>query len=410
MKHVIIGASAAGVRAAEIIHKINPTDEIVMICKEDQIHSRCMLHHYLDGHRTRERLNFTSDQFETRPHFTLLKNTEAISIDRTAREVKVAQGFSVPYDRLLLATGAEAFKPPIEGLSGSNVAVFRDLSDVDHILAILAEKPQAKAVVVGSGLVGLDCISGLAKRGVAVSVVELADNICPLQLDAKSAAAYQTRFEQAGVSFHLGDGVRAGNVDETGLVVSVTLNSGKVLDCDLVVLAVGVRPTVTLAKEAGLSVDRTIVVNDRLQTSDPDIYAAGDITGYAGIWSAAVEQGEVAGMNMVAVDRRYEGCYAFKNTMNFYGLATLSVGIDTEKEGYAGDEIVVRSSTKGYQKYIVRDGLLTFVLSQGMVANMGFLQQLIKRKVPIGQCKKNIFDCSYADFYQYNETTGGFDW
>ena len=410
MRYIIIGVSAAGVAAAREIRKKDLTCDITMLCMEDAVHSRCMLHHMVGGLKTREQLNFVEKDFFRENRIDFRPESVVSKIDREAKQIELVTGGKTTYDKLLIATGAYAALPPIPGLAdGSNLALFRNLSDADEIVKLVKAHPNGKCVVIGSGLVGLDVASGLSHRGIKCSVIEMADRICPLQLDYTAASEYQRRFEEHGASFYLNDGV-TGTVKDGDKITAVTLKSGGQVECDFVVAAAGVRPNIVLAQGCGLETARGIVVDELLRTTDEHIYAAGDVTAIAGIWSEAVLQGEIAARHMMGDSVEYTDSYAFKSTMNFFDLLTLSVGIDTSAEDRDGQKVVTRESKNCYQKYVLQDDVLTFALSQGNIANQGFLQQLIRNKVSLSGIDKNVFDLSYADFYRYEQQDGIYTW
>ena len=407
MKYVIIGASTAGLSAAKVIRQKDPDGSISVISPDSYIHSRCMLHHFLSHAKTREQLRFVpANFFETnRIHF--LQGERVKSVDPQQNTVTLADGTPISYDKLLIASGAVYVVPPIPGLrEGKNLYGFRDLPDAEQLDRVAASGK--RCVIIGSGLVGLDAAYALAERGVSCAVVEMADRICPLQLDHTAAATYQRLFEQAGCTFHLADGVTGATLDENSNIQSIELKSGASLPCDFVVVSAGVRPNIGFLEGSGIETDRGIKVDDYLRTNIENIWAAGDVNGIAGIWIEATKQGELAARNMCGEDVLYEDRFAFKNTMHFFDLNALSLGKD---EGDRPDEeVIVRESRTQYEKYKIRDGVLTYALIQGDISNRGFLEQLIKRKIPLTGQTKPVWELSYADFYQYDPETGKFKW
>ncbi len=406
MKHVIIGASAAGVSAAKTLRTLNSQDEIIVVSADSQVHSRCMLHHLLGHEKTPKAINFTKEDFFEINNITLRANTKVSAIETARNRLILENGETISYDKLLIATGAKAFVPPIPHFrEAKNVHVFRDMPD-----ALALDKLAAKGkscVIVGSGLVGLDAAYALCERNVTCHVAEISDRICPLQLDHVAAAAYQKHFEQHGCVFHLSDGVESAQADESGNITAIVMKSGDIIPCDFVVVSAGVRPNLDILAGTGITTDKGIVVNDCLGTNIENIWAAGDVTAIAGIWSSAVLQGEVAARNMLGESVCYDDRFAFKNTMNFYGLTTLSVGYD---DGQGDAEIIIRESRNRYEKYILRNDVLTFALIQGDISNTGVLQEIIKKKIPVGHLGKLPSKLSFADFYNVDAENGQFEW
>ena len=395
MKHVIIGVGAAGITAAKTIRKLQPEAEIVMISQDEAVHSRCMLHKVLSHERDAAGINFVPEDFFEKNRITWIKGTTVENIWTAAKNVQLADFETVSYDKLLIATGANSFIPPVGDFpTAKNVFGLRHLSDA---LAIdrMAEKGE-RVLIVGSGLVGMDAAYALLERGKQVTVVEMADRILPIQLDETAGAAYKRLFEQAGCRFILGRKASETRMDETQMIRSVILDDGTELPCDLVIVAAGVRPAISLAGDGKIKADRFIETGVYMQTTAADVYAAGDVTGRSGIWPNAMKQGETAAYNMCGQPIQYLDTYAMKNTMNFYGLTTLSLGRGVAGEG---DEVLVREDQRNYRKAILRNGKLDSILFQGDIDYTGIYQYLIKNQVDLSHKKEKIFDLSFGDFY-----------
>lgn len=405
MKYVIIGAGVAGVEAAKVIRAQDGDGEIVMVSADTQVHSRCMLHKFISGERDEKGLDFTEEDFFAKYRIDWKKGSRAKEIDTGNRKVFLDTGEGIDYGRLLLAAGADSFIPPVGQLrEASNVYGLRNLSDAQ---AIVAEAKEAKKVlVIGSGLVGLDAAYGLLELGKEITVVEMADQILPVQLDANGAKAYQERFEQAGVRFVLGRKASQALCREDGRIHEVTLDNGESISCDMVIVAAGVRPALAFLNGSGIDCGRGVTVDASMKTSAEDVYAAGDITGLSGIWPNAADQGRIAGRSMCEVKDEYTDTYAMKNTINFFGLVTLCVGKIRPEEG---DMIHIREDRNQYKRAIVRDGKVEGILLQGDIAHAGIWQYLIKNRIDISGIRKDIFRLNYGDFYQVGER-GKYEW
>ncbi|PKM58661.1 MAG: NAD(P)/FAD-dependent oxidoreductase [Firmicutes bacterium HGW-Firmicutes-4] len=404
MKIVIIGASAAGISAAKTIKASEPDTEVVIIAKEDSVHSRCMLHKFLGHQRDAKGISFIADDFFESNRITWLSNTTVISLDVQKKTVKTHDNQDIRYDKLLIASGAAYFIPPIPGLRESkNVYGFRDLKDAQ---LLDNECNTAKnAVVIGAGLVGMDAAVAMLERGLKVTVIEMTQAVMSLQLDQKSAQAYQQLFEAQGAEFILNDKVVSVDVDEVGRGKIIHLASGKAVPADVIVIAAGVRPAFNFIEGSGIATNHAILVDDNLMTNIDDIYAAGDVTGIAGIWPNAVKQGRIAAINMLGQKLLYEDRYALKNTLNFYGLTTLSLGnINPEPEENC--EILIREDRHNYQKVVLKNGVVQGVIIQGNIAGTGFWQYLIKNKIAVSGINKDVFSLSYGDFYDQDQNTG----
>lgn len=401
MKYVIIGIGAAGMTAARTLRELAPQDEIVMLSVDEKPHSRCMLHKYLSHERDADGLNFVSDDFFTENNIWQIPGQRVTKLDTRAKKVYYGtEGYACDYDKLLIATGAESFIPPVGDLrTAPNVFGLRHLSDAKAI----DEKARTakKVVIIGSGLVGLDAAYGLLEQKKEITVVEMAERILPIQLDEKGAAEYQKRFETAGCRFCLGRKGADTVTNEKGEITHVGLDNGEKLECDMVIVAAGVRSAVAGFEDSGLVIDRGIRVNDYMQTSEQDVYAAGDVTGLSGIWPNAQKQGRIAAQNMVLGNKfMYVDRFAAKNTINFFGLVSLCVGVLNPEEG---DQVIARESRDQYERAIFRDHRLVGFLQQGDISHDGIYQYLIKNGIDLAGREEEIFSLSFADFYDVKE-------
>ncbi|QIB69546.1 NAD(P)/FAD-dependent oxidoreductase [Aminipila butyrica] len=395
MRHVIIGVGAAGMTAARRIRELEPVAEIVMVSKDEHVHSRCMLHHYLSGHRDERTLNFVSEDFFVRNNITWLPSVAVQALVPERKNLILTNHQVICYDKLLIATGADSFMPPIGDFpTASNVFGLRNLSDAQAIGAYI--RPQGKVVIVGSGLVGMDAAYALLERQMDVTVVEMAERILPLQLDEVAGQEYRKRFEQAGCKFLLGRKASETVTDGQNRVCQLVLDDGTTLNCNLVIVAAGVHPALGWGLGSGLEGERSISVNDCMETNLPDVYAAGDVTGLSGIWPNAMKQGRIAAENMCGFRMCYEDTYALKNTINFFGLVTLSLGKGQVQEG---DQVVVSEDRHCYKRAIIRDHKLDSILLQGNIDYAGIYQYLIKKQIPLEQ-GQDIFKTSFADYYK----------
>jgi NAD(P)H-nitrite reductase large subunit len=401
-RFVIIGAGAAGIYAAQTLREFKKDAVITVISTDEHVHSRCMLHKYLGHERDIPGINFVPADFFQKYDVTHIPCETVDRIDPAGKTVYFGDGYSAPYDKLLIATGSGFFIPPIPHFRDApNVFGFRDLSDA---LKVDEAFGRGKRVfIVGSGLVGLDAASALCHRGAEVTIAEMAPRVMPLQTDDYAASVYQKVFEDQGCKFLLGIGASDAVVDDKGNITDVILSTGEHVPCDFIIMAAGVRPRIGLAQECGLTTDRGIVVDEYLRTSDPNIYAAGDCTALSGVWPDAMEQGKVAARNMAGVAEAYPKPYPFKNTSNFFGVTMLSVGRMDQTEGA---EVITHRTDKEYKKAIVKDGKLTGYLSMGDISNSGLYLYLVRTGVDVSDKLDHIFRLTFADFYGINEKNG----
>ena len=416
MKHIIIGAGAAGITAAKTIRDLHPLDEIVIISEDEQVISRVMLYKYISGERDADSLSFVPKGFFEENNITWLNNCRVMGIDTEAKKISCRQKTviareifynweTIDYDKLLIATGMLSATPPIGRLRmASNVIGLRDMEDAIAIKE--AAESAEEVVVIGGGLVGLAAAYALLKLGKKVHIVEMASHILPLNLDAGAAKIYQTKFEEAGAKFFLGSKVADTIENKMGNITHIKLEDGLNLPCDFVVMATGAAPRIDFLENSDIPCDKAVIVDKNMATRVADVYAAGDVTGLSGIWPNAKRQGEVAAKNMCGEVTWYEDSFAIKNTINLFGIATLTIG---EKEPKEGDKVELREDRKTYRKIIIRDGNVVGVIMQGNISNSGFWQYLVKNDIKVDGIDKPIWKISFADFFDINEV-GEYSW
>ncbi|RHB37220.1 NAD(P)/FAD-dependent oxidoreductase [Enterocloster aldenensis] len=406
MRYVVLGASAAGINGVRQLRKQCPEAEIILVSKDSSIYSRCILHHYLGNMRTKEELCFAEDDFEDRYKTDWRKGVTCTGLDDKEKQVFLLDGTSIAYDRLLIATGSHTLLPAVKGLVGTKgVYGFHNLDEVEAI-----KKGAVKAehiVVMGGGLTGLDAAVGFLRLGKKVGLVEMEGHLLAKQLDARSSGTYEKAMEHEGIVLHLGVGIRE-VCQQEGIVTSLKLTDGSELACDMLVVTAGVRPNIDFLKGSDVECDRFGLVIDRYgQTSVPDIYGAGDVTGRSPIWPAAVKQGMVAAVNMAmghgANGRRatMDDFFASKSTMNFLGIPTMSLGIpERPDDSY---EVVMEDKDGIYRKVIHKNGKIYGAILQGDLSYGGVLTQLIAGKIDVSKVKKPLFEIDYSDFFHTKE-------
>ena len=405
MEYVILGAGAAGITAAKTIRKADREGKITVISTDTQVHSRCMLHKYLSHERDAAGISFIDPDFFEKNQIIWLPGKTVNRLDTQGKKVYTDQGDEMSYDRLLIATGAESFIPPVGNLrEAENVFGLRHLRDAQAIDELA--KDAENIVIIGSGLVGLDAAYGLMETGKKVSIVEMADQILPVQLDKTAAFEYQKRFEKAGAVFYLGRKAADTVMGEDKIIREIILDNGEKLPCDLIIVAAGVRSAVAGMEGEGIVIDRGIKVDDYLQTGAEGVYAAGDVTGLSGIWPNAQKQGETAALNMCGSHVEYTDRYAIKNTINFFGLVSMCVGVILPQEG---DVVIAREDSRNYKRVVLRDGKAVGVLLQGDISHGGIWQYLIKNQIDLAGIKKDIFDLNFGDFYGIKDN-GEYQW
>jgi NAD(P)H-nitrite reductase large subunit len=396
MRHVIIGSSAAGVAAAAEIRRHDAAAAITIVSREETIYSRCQLHWIAAGVRTPRQAQFLPPDWAAGMGVEMLAPQEARAIDVAAGAVVLDSGQRVPYDRLLIATGARTGWPPIEGLKGEGVLGLRDLGDAVALRTAVAGA--RKVAVVGAGLVGCELAASLAEAHKPVALVELAAHPLPLQLDEETGELCAQLLRGHGVQLHCSQSVERIVRDDRGKVRAVALKSGIVIEADLVVMAAGVRANKEIAESAGIVCGRGIRIDERCHTNVGNIYAAGDVTESpdtlvgqvmpSAIWPTAVRQGRVAGANMAGGADSLARNTGLRASISLLGMSIVSLG-PLWKIDPAWRKMTYRSTNSAGRPclrtlYFQADVLRCAIL-WGDVVNAGVYTEAILKQRPLGE-------------------------
>lgn len=397
MRYVVIGASAAGISGAKTLRELDKEAEIILVSKDENVYSRCILHHYISSHRDVDALNFTGKEFFEENNITWMKGLEVKALNDKEQTLELSNGETLSYDKLLVCSGASAFIPPVPGLrEGNNVVGLRNLDDA--ILIKEQAKKVKNVVVLGAGLVGIDAVSGLLGQGLNISLVEMSNKILPLQLDKHASDVYEKKFIEEGVSLKLDVKAEKLLLDENNNPKALVLNTGEEVPCELVIVATGVRSNVAFMENSNVECDRFgLIIDAKGQTNIENIYGAGDVTGRNPIWPTAVKEGIIAAHNMLGKEMVMTDFFGSKNTMNFVGIATMSLGmVEPADETYI---VETKVEDNNYKKIIHKDGKIYGAIIQGDLSYAGVLTQLIKENIDVSKVTKSLFDIDYADFF-----------
>lgn len=397
MNYVVLGASAAGINAIKVLRELDEKVNITLISKDEHIYSRCMLHHIISEHRTLDSLNFVETKFDEKYNISWKKSCTVNNIDIENKEVSILEtGEKVKYDKLLIATGASSAMPPIKNLKkAKHVYGLRNIEDAYEIKE--KAKDCKKIAILGAGLVGIDALIGLLEyKNLDISVIYREPFILNRQLDEYSASVYENKFKELGVKFFKGASVNEICMDNNENIIGVVLDDEKYIECDMAIVATGVIPNAEFINKEFINYDRGIIIDDNCKTTVKDIFAAGDVVGKNAIWPLAVKQGIIAAYNMAGREEKIDDSFVYRNTMNFLGIPTVSLGIVDMEE----DCIVnVRKDETGYKKFIIKDNVIKGVIVQGDISYVGALTHLIKNNIEIPDLEKRIFEIGYADFF-----------
>jgi nitrite reductase (NADH) large subunit len=397
---VVVGNGMAGMRAVEeLLARAPHRFAITVIGAEPHVnYSRILLSAVLAGEKSLGEIVINARDWYDRHGIRLLAGTRAEAIDRGSREVVLAGGGAVPYDKLLLATGSRPLAPPIPGLGLPNVRAFRDIADVEAMIA--AAGRGRRAVVIGGGLLGLEAAWGLKRRGMAVALVHLMPSLMERQLDAAAGELLQRDLGVRGIAFFTNS--QTEEIVGTDRAEAVLLADGRRLPADFVVLAVGIRSNVELARTAALDVNRGILVGDDMATSDPDIYAVGECIEHNGqvfglvapIW----EQAQVCGARLAGDSTAVYVPPPVFTSLKITGVDVFSAGALAAADE-ADEEITLHDAKRGlYKKVILRDDKVVGAVLYGSVADGPWYVELMRDKVDVSAIRDQIvFGRAFAE-------------
>ncbi len=380
-KLVVVGNGMAGIRTLEELLKLDRDlyDITVFGAEPYTNYNRILLSPVLTGEQTVQDIILNDADWYRKNGITLHLNATVTRINRARREVVADDGTIAKYYRLLLATGSNPFILPVPGNDLKRVITFRDINDVN--LMIAAASKLKRAVVIGGGLLGLEAANGLAARGMEVSVVHLGETLLNRQLDKSAATLLQKDLERRGMRFLMNRQTECIVGDEEGAVQAIRFTDGSECKTDLVVMAVGIRPNTDLAQKAGIHTERGITVNDTLQTYDPSIYAVGESVNHRGMAYGLVaplfEQAKVAANHLAFHGiGRYSGS-ALSTKLKVTGIDVFSAG---DFIGNAGTQSITLANAMAgiYKKLVIKDDKLIGACLYGDTADSAWYLRLIR--------------------------------
>ena len=390
MRYVIIGASAAGCKAAETLRRYAPQSPIAVISEEARpLYSRPLLTYLLSGEVSPDRVWLQGENYFKEWNLDPVLGEQVLRVDPAAHAVHLLSGRRVPYDRLLIASGA---RPRLLGLKGeelSGVYTLRTLADWQRLEAGLPQ--EGTVVVVGAGAVGLKAAEALRRRGLEVSLVEAGAHPLPLLVDGTAAGLLQQALKGMGIDLHL-NARPAAVLGAKGRVRAVALADGREIPCQAVLFSIGVAPNVEFLAGTELAGPEGIPVDRQMGTTDPDIFAAGDcayafhlLTGQrAGyrIWPAAVAQGRIAGANLAGAGLTYDGLLP-QNSLSLRGFHIITGGLGPQ-DAEGCDTVSALDAPRGhYRSLIYREGKLVGLTLVGAVEDAGIYFQLMAQQLPV---------------------------
>ena len=383
-QYVVIGNGVAAVGCIEGIRKEDAAGKIIVISKEPHpVYCRPLISYYLEGKTNLERMAYRDKNFYERMECEVLYGKKAVQIDPSTKQIALIDDTVIPYDKLCIATGSSPFVPPFTGLE--SVEQKHSFMTIDDMLELEASiNENSDVLIVGAGLIGLKCAEGLKDRVSSITICDLADRVLSSILDADCAAIMQKHLEQNGINFMLNDS--AISFDKN----TAFMKSGKTVRFDVLVLAVGVRANTSLIKGIGGEVNRGILISNKMETSIPDIYAAGDCTEgedisfhdkrVLAILPNAYMQGNCAGINMAGGSSVFDKGIPM-NSIGFFGLHAMTAGSYYTAE--QGCELYEEKSEGTLKRLFTSGDYLTGFILIGATERAGIYTSLIRERIPL---------------------------
>jgi NAD(P)H-nitrite reductase large subunit len=396
MRHIIIGAGVAGLCAAKQIKLLNPGDDVKILSKESlRPYSKMVLPYILSSDAT-----FENSCLPIPPGVEVIKGKEAVKIDTEEKFVKTKDGDKFYFDKLLIATGANPHAPDIKSSYSFTV---RNLEDVDKIRAKIDKVKGRPVILSGAGLVNMEVAYALKKIGVPFVFVVKSNRVLSQIIDSEASKILENVLSE----YKIFKGEDITNIEEKEDGVLVTLESGQKIEGSCVVFGKGVRPAVEFLKDTDIKVNRGIVVNEYLETSVKDIYAAGDVVESGDVvfgdkrthalWPVAIEQGKIAGLNMAHGQELYRGAVS-RNILSVFGKDIFTGGISTEDKF----DVMRKTFNGEYRKIVLKDNLLKGFVFIGEVNNPGVYIHIMTKEIEVKNLKEKLLDgtISYSDLHK----------
>jgi nitrite reductase (NADH) large subunit len=387
---VVVGNGMAAARLVDELAKVALGRYAIAVIGEEPrlAYNRVLLSSVLAGETASHDIELQPAGWWRDRGVTLKYGCRATEIDVGRRELKIANDESINFSKLIMATGSTALRLNLPGADLAGVHTFRDTRDVDLLLTLAAQKK--RVVVVGGGLLGLEAAYGLAKAGAPVTLIHLMDRLMERQLDAPAAELLKSLVERKGIKVLLN--ANTARIDGERRVEGVELTDGRRLDADAVIFAAGIRPNVALAKEAGIPVNRGVVVDDHLQTGVADIFALGECAEHRGtcygLVEPAYEQARVLARHLAGATAAYNGSVVSTN-LKVSGVGVFSAG---DFVGAEGSETIVLSDVKygAYKKLVIADGHLTGAVLVGETGDALWYLELIRSRQSVAAIRSDM--------------------
>ena len=403
MHTAIIGCGVAGVTAAKALKQSAPETEVTIYTDENHLYyPRPRLYEILSGEKEPQEIYAYTQEWYNKLGINVQLGRKILSINATSKELTLEGALKTSYDKLLLANGAHAFVPPIKGVEKRGSFTLRTVEDAVAIRQYA--KKVKRAIVIGGGLLGLEFAACLKKLGQQVEVVEIRPTLLPMQLDQEGSSILEHDLRELGVNATLG--VRTTEILGKEAVSGVSLDNGKEILGDLVLISAGVKPNIQLAADAGITSKRGVVVDEYMRTSADDVYAAGDVLEFQGqvygIIPPAIRQANIASTNMLGGEKSVYTSAIPSTTLKIASISLTSMGL-VNPEGSRYEEIKKIDKQEGIYKKIVLDdqGKIVGVILLGDRKGTSTLMRLMQQEADVTKYKDRLLE----DDFDYRQVT-----
>lgn len=392
MRISVIGNGLAGAIASKTLRELDPTADIDVFSEEKYLYyPRPNLIEFLAGRISQSELFAFSEDWYANQNISIHLGKPVRKIHPESKKIELDAGKTESYDALLLANGASSWVPPIIGAEKKGVFTLRTLDDTLKIIEWVDNHP--KLVIIGGGLLGLEIARAIRTRGAMVQVVEFFPRLLPRQLDEEGASVLQSQVEDMGITVQLG--IQTEEIVGEQKIQGLRFKSGEEMAADAAIVAAGVRPNIGLAAEAGLETDKGVIVDDYLQTSHSDIFAAGDNVQHRdrvyGIIPASFNQARTAALNIKNQEKKYSGTIP-SNTLKVVGLDLTAIGLVNPEEGTCEEYRKVDKENGKYKKLVIQKGKLVGAIWMGIKENINEINRIILRQIDIERWKESMLE------------------
>jgi NAD(P)H-nitrite reductase large subunit len=405
MKIVIIGNSAASTAAIESIRKYDQKSTLVQLTDEsDLLYSRCLLTYYLTDKLDKKGVAYREPDFHNKMNVHLQTNSRVVTVDPIQQILKCEHGKNIDFEKLLICTGGSPKLPNYIQENTDGIFVLRTLNDADHIKKRLFYSKNA--VILGGGLIGMRAAYALNKCGLGVTVIIRSNRILSQMLDFDSAQIILKQLKNKGIQV-LTQTDLTEIVIKNKKLIAVKTTHNQTIDCELLLVAKGVKPNIELIQNTNIKKGYGIKINPTMQTNYPFIFAAGDVAETFDItledytinalWTCAVQQGRIAGLNIIGKKISYDGTLGM-NSLNFFGIPLISFGITAPKD--ESKYKILRKSRPNqniYKKIILEGNRIKGIILIGKISNAGVLLSLIRKKTDVSDFADELL----SDHFNY---------